>query len=331
MRRKEINIKKIIKKKVEYREKTTSLNRIQRNKPQETKPIINQIKSDKNIAGETINQPILNSTDVKNNRTKRRLNNQTEPINVDLMKSNKTLNSEVKPILDVNVDNEFRSKFKILFLIFNYERINMLNKIINEINSFNKDGHIIDYVIFDDRSSYKIDDDRFIVNPKHRGKELLWETFDDMFKYVKNNKKYDLYVVSPNDFVNYDFNRLIKYGYHFRNDNFLFNLINDGREKTWGVKNQEPYNDEIFRFYFNDCSFITNWKTLNLLEFKMEKINKKRFHKENISSGVGNQITFRCLKLGINIYKPVKSLIYHGDHESLMHGEYRKKNKLLSI
>ncbi len=241
------------------------------------------------------------------------------------------VNIEVKPMIDVDIDTDFRSNFKILFLIFNYERYEMLNKIISEINEYNQEGHIIDYIIFDDESSYFIDDYRFIVNPKHRGKELLWKTFDDMFKYVKSNKKYDLYVISPNDFINFDFNRLIKYGYHFINDSFLFNLINDGREKTWGLKRQTIYNDEIFRFYFNDCSFITNWKTLKLFNFEMLEINRNRFLNKNVSSGVGYQISKRCLKLNINIYKPIKSLAYHGEHKSLMHGEFRKKNKLISI
>jgi len=54
-------------------------------------------------------------------------------------------------------------------------------------------------------------------------------------------------------------------------------------------------------------------------------------HMENISSGVGMMLSKRMHAAGVKIYKPKKSLAYHGNHESKMHGEHRTNTPLKSL
>lgn len=82
---------------------------------------------------------------------------------------------------------------------------------------------------------------------------------------------------------------------------------------------------------FTDCGFFCNKQLLNRIGYYVNEINPRRFeHNEAISSGVGQDLTFRMLRTNCNMYTPTKSLVYHGDHESLMHPEHRKKIPLIS-
>ncbi|HPC09831.1 MAG TPA: hypothetical protein PLN85_02005 [archaeon] len=212
---------------------------------------------------------------------------------------------------------------KILFLISNYEREEMLKQLISEIKTINAD-----YIIFDDVSSYKIDDPNVIINDYHRGKGDYWKTFDDMFKYCKENY-YDIYVFTPNDFLNYKFDKIITYGVNLRNYEYIFNIINDGRKSCWVGIEEKILNNKIKLSFFTDCAFFTNYKTLSLLEFKMNKINLKPI--PNRGSFVGEQLTRRLVNLKVPIFTPIKSFAYHGDHESLMNPEVRKIHKIISL
>ena len=62
----------------------------------------------------------------------------------------------------------------------------------------------------------------------------------------------------------------------------------------------------------------------------MIDIPKSRFNIKDISSGVGQYLTFAFNKAKVKMFTPIKSLAYHGDHESLMHKEERIKKPLIS-
>jgi len=50
----------------------------------------------------------------------------------------------------------------------------------------------------------------------------------------------------------------------------------------------------------------------------------------NLSSGIGRSLTFDFKNGNVPMYIPVDSLAIHGDHESQMHPEERKRNPLIS-
>lgn len=106
MKRRQSNIKKIIKKKVEYTQKKTSLNKIVKSKsPYKTKidnelkstPVNKDVTKDKVInEQQIIYKPKSNSNEVMDDKMKRRLG-QIQPVNVELVKSNKSklINNDV--------------------------------------------------------------------------------------------------------------------------------------------------------------------------------------------------------------------------------------------
>lgn len=220
----------------------------------------------------------------------------------------------------------------ILFLISNYERKDMLMELLSEIEIINKNPHInIDYKIFDDQSSYELEDKNFIINTEHRGKKYYWKTFNEMFNYCRNKKQYDIFVFTPNDFLKYNFFKLIEYGINLKNEFYIFNIINDGRTSCWTHKKPILINDDVRLQFFSDCGFFTNYKTLRLLNFKINPIHLTDKNLLKYGSRVGKQISDRSNRLNIKTFTPLKSIAYHGDHESLMNKEERKKNKLISI
>jgi hypothetical protein len=150
-----------------------------------------------------------------------------------------------------------------------------------------------------------------------------------MFKYAQSNL-YDLYVFTPNDFMDFNFIELINYGIRLKEIEYVFNIINDGRKFSWVKIYPNKINDFVSQVYFTDCGFFTNRKTLEKLNFKIHPIKWNNNQSPRISSGVGKQLSERLFTLNIPIFSPHKSLAYHGDHESLMNPLERKYNKLIS-
>lgn len=203
---------------------------------------------------------------------------------------------------------------KILFLISNYEREAMLKELLGEIKVLNSENIIADYIIFDDQSSYVINDSKTIINNEHRGKRDYWMTFNDMFKYAEKNI-YDIYVFTPNDFLNYNFKKIIEYGVKLIDTKYVFNTLNDGRTTCWNFVKPINLTKEVDLIFFSDCGFFTNYNTLSALNFKMNKIVITDMY---YGSQVGAQITERINKLRIPIFHPLESFVYHGKHDSLM-------------
>ena len=342
MKKKGNNIKRVIRKKIEYRQKlisTKKIKTVERNtvynkpevKPIVPEPVIEQPKvyKPKNQPKEQ-SKPKVNINDM-NERMRRRLGN-SYPVNVDLVIRNnqKNIIYEKNKIFELlNSDVYLSNSFNILFLISNYERYDMLMQLLNEINNINLENINVDYMIFDDCSPYEIEKN-VIVNSNHRGKFEYWRTFNEMFNFSKK-EEYDLYVFTPNDFLNYDFDKLINLALKLKNIKYFCNIINDGRKISWIKKDPYNINDIVDRIYFTDCGFFTNRKTLETLEFKIYPVIRKKNQSNNVSSGVGKQLSERLFKLNIPILNPVKSLAYHGNHDSLMNPYERQINKLISI
>lgn len=248
-------------------------------------------------------------------------------VEIDKKTSTITKCNDISSLISrLNCDVDIENTFTILFIISNYERFDMLKSLLTKIKNITISNINIDYVVYDDVSSYKLDDPNFIVNDEHRGKIGYWKTFDDMFKYAKNNY-HDAYVFIPNDFTKIDFNKIIKYAIKFRNTDYIFNLINDGRLVSWNTIYPIMISNEIRLQYFTDCGFFTNYQTLNLLDFNIYPIYS---HCDDRGSGVGNQLTGRINELKIPILTPLNSFAFHGEHESLMNKKIRERNKLIS-
>jgi len=281
------------------------------------------------------NKKYIQKSGIMNEKTMRRAYGSVKPINVGLVGRQGIATSETI-FYNINT-NEYQidlykkifetepekiEPIKVLFLISNYEREKMLKDLLEEIKSYNSEQIIVDYIIFDDVSSYTLDDPNFIVNPEHRGKFKYWQTFDDMFKYCQNNY-YDIYIFSPNDFIDYNFNKMVEYGVKLSKHQYIFNTLEDGRITCWNRTKPINLTDEVNQYFFTDCGFFTNQLTLKALEFKINPITTAN---PIISSQVGKQITNRINQLKIPIFHPIQSLVYHGYHQSLMNPNGRENN-----
>ena len=169
------------------------------------------------------------------------------------------------------------------------------------------------------------------VDFPHRGKEKFWMTWDEMLKDAHQHKDVDLFMFIPDDFENIDIERIKEIHQEFKGRPYIYNIINDGRVEQWTPFKATPPKNGHQRVGFTDCGFFCNRRALECTKWKVKPIDPARWKKDpKASSGVGRYLTLTFTNYKIPMYKPVKSLAYHGDHESVMHPEERKNNPLIS-
>lgn len=222
------------------------------------------------------------------------------------------------------------TKLKIDITIFSYQRKEMLESLLQEIaaNSI-LDNCIVNYRIIDDGSDYKLEDLNFIQF-EHGGKGKFWRLWDYALKQVENVEA-DLFLFTPTDYSLIDFERIIKLHLLNYRSPYIYNTINDGRTNCWNLKKPIRINEETMQVGFTDCGFFCNKLALDRIGYYIEEININRFEfNKEISSGVGQVLTFRANKNSIRMFLPYKSLAFHGNHLSLMHPTERLKRPLIS-
>lgn len=221
-----------------------------------------------------------------------------------------------------------------------YKRKEMLISLLKEIDVFkqNSPSFNISVSIIDDCSDYpktfisELKKSYSYFSPKeNKGKRKHWELWNFDLEQCAFCKETDLFIFIPDDVSNIDFYRIIKLWYE-QEDYFVFNIINDGRKVCWNNYGPRPVNEEYFKQFFTDCAFFTDYRSLCRLGFFISDVGEKRFkYDETLSSGVGQQLTQRLIKSKISIFNSYNSLAYHGDHDSVMHYNERKKKPLLAI
>ena len=154
---------------------------------------------------------------------------------------------------------------------------------------------------------------KVIDDPKTFGKRLFWQRWYYARLYCLASKE-DNYLILPDDVTNLDLNRIKEIFIEKKNKLFTCNVTNDGRVKCWGGD------------YF-DCGGLTNRATMSKLKVTQPT---EQFFKNNISSGVGHQLTIQLRKMGAELITPAYSLCSHGDHDSVMHYEERKRIPLIA-
>lgn len=201
----------------------------------------------------------------------------------------------------------------------------MLTKVVDHLNSYG-----IIPTIKDDGSTYEHDFPQYFRH-KHRGKKEYWITWYEMLNECANSEA-ELFLFMPDDFQDLDVQRMIALHYHYNKQPYVYNIINDGRTKEWTGIEAIDYDDNSYKVGFTDCGFFCNKEALRALRFTIDQVPLWRWKKygENCSSGVGHQLSLKLTKQKVSIFMPKESLAKHGDHESKMHKEERKKNPLIS-
>lgn len=203
-----------------------------------------------------------------------------------------------------------------------YDREHDLKRVVSHLN---KNG--LDPIIYDDGSTYETKLPNYHRH-EHRGKKGFIHTWEDMLKVCRNNNA-DLYIFMGDDFHDLDLERLYKYHQQFKLYPYACNIINDGRTKCWTNLSCLDMGD-YYRLGFVDGGFFCNREALERINFSLGSLPNGWHNKANRSSGVGMLLSKGFYSTRVKMYTPKKSLAFHGDHESKMHPEERKKNPLIS-
>jgi glycosyltransferase involved in cell wall biosynthesis len=205
--------------------------------------------------------------------------------------------------------------------IFSYNREEMLKKVVESVKDYN-------YFIIDDGSDFALPTNRF-YRFTHQGKETWWKLWNTVFQFV-SYKDDDLIIFTPDDFLDLNIAKIFELHEKYKDKPYVYNIVRDHRDYCWNHNPVIDIDSQTQQIGFVDCGFFCNREVLKMLEFKINPIDPKRFRNKSISSGVGEQLTARINKLGIPIYRPVKSLATHGNHPSVMHPKLRELNKIIS-
>ena len=227
--------------------------------------------------------------------------------------------------------------FDFCIVITTYNRPDMLYKLLDNIELEKKDFNLKIFV-FNDGSTLDYDLSRFDITHikffPNRGKKNYWEIVDTTFKVLKSiNSNYFIYL--PDDVTLCpNFFNVLKETYETIIDNRMiclsFLVDNRVTKSNWGSNKPINYGNYI-KTGWNDLCFMSKKSFFNVLNFKIDEIPKNRWKfNENLSSGVGQQITEKLNKLNYNMYHTKKSLVNHGEHISVMNPKERIKNKLIS-
>jgi len=211
-----------------------------------------------------------------------------------------------------------------MIIVFSYNRFEMLKQVVSELKNE-------DFVVLDDGSDFDLQPlDCNFIKFEHVGKAGYWRTWNLALELCEESDD-DFFMFTPDDFTNIDLKRIKKLHNQFKSKPYIYNIINDGREQNFIHTKVFNVDEDTINVGFNDCGFFCNRAALKLLNFEMNPVPLTRFNQPGISSGVGQQLTMRLFRLGVPMFKPVKSLAFHGEHESVMHKEERIKNPLKSI
>lgn len=212
-----------------------------------------------------------------------------------------------------------------MIVIFSYNRPKMLLSLLRELK-----GNVI---VMDDGSDF--DPDPFLdycdfYRSSHRGREGYWRQWRDALEICEESGDWFLFL--SDDLQNVNLSEIKRITKSIKG-NYAFNVLNVGADRGWtGIKWAEKKiaGVDCYKMGYVDGAFACNRGALESIGFYMEPVDTLRFRNPYISSGVGQQLSNRFALKGIPMYLPKKSLCYHGNHESKMNPEERKRNPLVS-
>lgn len=225
--------------------------------------------------------------------------------------------------------------FDFCIFITTHDRSEMLSNLINKLQNQKKEFKI-KFIVFDDGSEekYNLPEEisyfKFVPN---RGKKKFWTIIDVAFKLLKKvDSSYYIFlqddvIIKENFFVD------LQKTYDEIQDpkKISLSFLSDERIKTPNWTGYTPrVHGNVIKTQWIELHFICEKKLLEILEYKMNPINPNRWRSNPLlSSGVGWQMSTRLHKMGFSMYHTKESFVTHGNHESKMNKEERKKNKLI--
>lgn len=225
--------------------------------------------------------------------------------------------------------------FCVIITTFNREK--MLKVLLDDIFKCKKYKILV--TIFDDGSVEPYDlsnyDVKYIKYVKNNGLKNVWKVITDTFKYCKNiDSKYYIYLQDDLRLKDDFFEESVR----------IFESINDSKKISLETliiesqRNQPKWTNfkpiefkDYYKSQWVELVFICKYEFFKVLDFEVKRIPPSRWLNDpNLSCGVGDQISYRLLNLGYNMYQVKETLTTHSDHESTFYREHRKNEKLIT-
>jgi len=198
-----------------------------------------------------------------------------------------------------------------MIFITTYQRPQLLLRLLKELQGE-------DVVVLDDGSDY---DATEMYNyckyyrVDHKGKQKFWKIWQYMFDYGMHSDA-DEFIFLQDDLYNVDLEGLRQVE---TPEKYALNLMDVGPDRGWSPVG------------YVDCIFKTNRKTLEAIDWQVPPVNPKRWAgRPELSSGVGQNLSQLFYRKKIPMILPDRNYASHGDCESKMHPELRKKEPLIA-
>lgn len=178
----------------------------------------------------------------------------------------------------------------------------------------------------------------YLYNSENNGKQNYWKTINNLYGLIANGNDSDYYIQLPDDVELIDD--------FFTKSIFLFDNIQDSKkiclnlsveEERRGKRNwtnfdpvEKTFNDK--KYYLSgwvDMCFISKKNFFENINYNILSIQKSIWDRNpNMSSCLGSQITNRLNDIDCHLYQVYETLVFHGDHPSMMNPIERKLNPL---
>ena len=169
---------------------------------------------------------------------------------------------------------------------------------------------------------------------KNHGKEGFWQIIDQVVMQGRE-VSWDYFLLLQDDLSLCEdfFGRVLGAWQAIGDENSVINLFTDDFRKgrpVWGCEQPavcELDGVKLWKCNWTDPMFFCTRPALDALEYKIKPINH---HAPHLGSRVGQQLTKRWAETGIKIYQGYETFTHHGNHESKMNPELRKKRPLIA-
>ena len=221
-------------------------------------------------------------------------------------------------------------------IITTYNRLVELKKLLDDIgkNNFNN----VKILIFDDGSEENYDlseyNVKYIKYLKNHGKTKFWKIIDQIFKSCKNIKSdYYFFLQDDQRIPSNFFEKSIEIYESIKDPNKIsLELRTDDRISNSNWTKFDPVDmGEYVQTQWVELDFVCKYNFFQKLNFEIKPIESTRWDKNpNLSTGVGYQLSLRLNDCGMSMFHVKNTLISHGESESKLFPELRKKQKLIS-
>jgi hypothetical protein len=237
------------------------------------------------------------------------------------------------------------SNFPIAVAIPTYNRPKLLVRLLKQIDQAAK-GFNVNIYVFDDGSEHEAsvtidgirDELRNISNItvtrfENHGKKRYWQLVNLIFERLEeSNSKYFYYLGDDLEVAETFFEESIHAWESIQDEKKMsLNLLCDSRTKSWTDFERVKVDFDEFSVYQNQWLDMIMMCDSKLVGQRVDPISLSRWDvKPLLSSGVGAQLSTRLHSTGKSMYQVIRSLVQHGNHDSLMNPEERRLNPLVA-